>query len=144
MHFLSPKLRALVQAGSLVSVCLLSALWPSTAGAAPAPRTGKSVCDPQIVPVRRLLRHPRSFGGPLKPPTLLGLNELTSHIARTPGNLRDENQAIQNDAPAARIDAEDRAVPTLRIVGLLVGSIDRHPRTLSFSPKSPRGPPVAA
>ena len=144
MHFLSPKLRTLVQAGSLVSVCLLSGLWPSSAGAAPAPRTAKSVCDPQTVPVRRLLRHPRSFGGPLKLPTLLGLNELTSHIARTHGNLGDENQAIQNDAPAARIDAEDRPVPTLRIVGLLVGSIDRHPRTLVFSPKSPRGPPTAA
>src|SRR5258708_16712110 len=99
MHLLSPKLRALVQAGSLVSVCLLSALWPSTAGAAPAPRTGKSVCDPQTVPVRRLLRHPRSFGGPLKPPTLPGLNKLTSHIPRTPASLRLDNQAIQNDPP---------------------------------------------
>src|SRR5438094_1239196 len=98
MHFWWPKLRALVQAGSLVSVCLLSALWPSTSSAAPAPRTAKSVCDPQTVPVRRLLRHPRPFGGPLKLPTLLGRNELTSHVARTHGNPRDENQAIQNDA----------------------------------------------
>src|SRR5437016_6313771 len=100
MHLLSPKLRALVQAGSLVSVCLLTVLWPSPASAAPTPRTAKSVCDPQTVPVRRLLRHPRSFGGPLKLPTLLGLNELTSHVTRTHGNLGGENQAIQNDAPA--------------------------------------------
>jgi hypothetical protein len=141
MHFLSPKLRSVVQAVSLVSVCLLTT---SIAGAAPAPRTAKSVCDPQTVPVRRLLRHPRSFGGPLKMPTLLGLNELTSHVSRTHGNLGGENQAIQNDAPAARIDAEDQPVPTLRVVGLLVGSIDRDPRTLDFSPKSPRGPPTAA
>jgi len=144
MRFLSPNLRSLVKAGSLVSICLL---WASVAGAAPAPRSGaKTVCDPQTAAARRLPRHPRSFGGPLKPSTqLLALGELTSHVTRrTHGNLGDENQAIQNDAPAARMDADDRPVPTLRVVGLLVGSIDRHPRTRTCSPKSPRGPPLAA
>jgi hypothetical protein len=142
MHFLLPKLRTLLKASSLVSVCLL---WASVANAAPAPRTAKTVCDPQTVPAKRLLRHPRSFGGPLKLPTLLGLNELTSHVTRwTHGNLGDENQAIQNDAPAARMDADDRPVPTLRVVGLLTGSLDPRPRTLPCSPKSPRGPPVAS
>jgi len=148
MHFLSPHLRALVKAGSrclLVSVCLLSA---SAASAATAPRSGKTVCDPQATAARRLLRHARSFGGPLKLPserTLLGFDDLASHVTRwTHGNLGDENQAIQNDAPAARIEADDQPVPTLRVVGRLVGPIDRHPHTLVCTPKSPRGPPIAA
>jgi hypothetical protein len=144
MHVLSPNLRKLVKASSLVSICLL---WASAAGAAPAPRSStKSVCDAQAAAGRRLPRHPRSYGGPLKPPSrVLALEELTSHVTRrTRGNLGDENQAIQNDAPAARMDADDRPMPTLRVVGLLVGSIDPHPRTLACSPKSPRGPPVCA
>jgi hypothetical protein len=94
-----------------------------------------------------LLRHPRSFGGPIKLPperTLLGLDELTPRVTRsTHGNLGDENQAIQNDAPAARMDGDDQP-PTLRIVGRLAGSVDPHTCTLACSPKSPRGPPVAA
>jgi hypothetical protein len=146
MHFLLPKLRVLVRAGGLVTICLL---WASIASAAPAPRaatksSSKTVCDP--VATRRLPRHPRSFGGPLRQPKqLLTFDELTSHVARTPqGDLGNENQAIQNDAPAARMDAGDRPEPTLRALGLLAGSIDPHPRTLACSPKAPRGPPVAA
>jgi len=147
MQFLSPHLRVLVKAGSrslLVSICLL---WASSASAATAPRGSKSVCDPQTAAARRLLRHPRSFGGPIKLPperTLLGLDELTPRVTRwTHGNLGDENQAIQNDTPAARMDGDDQP-PTLRIVGRLTGSVDPHTRTLTCSPKSPRGPPVAA
>ena len=145
MHYLSPKLRAVVRASSLVTVCLL---WASAASAAPGPYAPKSnsktVCDP--VASRRLPRHPRSFGGPLRQPKqLLTFDELTAHVARTPqGDLGNQNQAIQNDAPAARMDAGDRPLPTLCIVGLLVGSIDPHPRTHACSPKSPRGPPLHA
>jgi hypothetical protein len=148
MQLFSPHLRTLVKAGSrglLVSICLL---WAASANAAPAPRSSKTVCDPQTTAARRLLRHPRSFGGPIKLPperTLLGLDELAPRVTRwTHGNLGDENQAIQNDAPAARMDGDDQRVPTLRVVGRLVGSVDPHTRTLACSPKSPRGPPVAA
>ncbi|HMD36142.1 MAG TPA: hypothetical protein VKH42_14290 [Vicinamibacterales bacterium] len=129
----------------LVSICLL---WASSAIAATAPRGSKTVCDPQSTAARRLVRHPRSFGGPIKLPperTLLGLDELTPRVAHgAHANLGDENQAIQNDAPAARMEADDQPVPALHIVGLLVGSVDPHTRTLACSPKSPRGPPVAA
>src|SRR5437773_7151463 len=149
MHLFSPNLRTLVKGSRpliLVSVCLL---WTSVASAAPAPRSGaKAVCDSQPTAARRLPRHAKSFGGPLKLPserTLVGLHDLTSHVSRrTHGNLGDENQAIQNDAPAARIDAGERPEPTLRVVGLLVGSIDAHPRTPPCAPKSPRGPPASA
>jgi hypothetical protein len=147
MHFFSPPLRTLLKAGSrslLVSVCLL---WAASASAAPAPRSSKTVCDPQTTAARRLLRHPKSFGGPIKLPTdrtLLGLDELASHVTRwTHRNLGDENQAIQNDAPAARMDGSNQLVPTLRVVGLLVAPIDRNPPTLVCTPKSPRGPPIA-
>src|SRR5215475_11067578 len=77
MQVLSRNFRDLFRAGSLVSICLL---WASVASAAPAPRShAKSVCDPAAA--RRLLRVPRSFGGPLKQPKqLLTLDELTSHL----------------------------------------------------------------
>jgi hypothetical protein len=145
MHYLSPYLRTLVRAGSrclLVSICLLSA---SAASAATAPRSGRGVCDSHTT-ARRMVRHPKSFGGPVKLPperALLGLDELAAHISGRPHGFGDENQAIQNDVPAARIDAGDAPVPSLRIVGLLVGSIDLHPCTRDCAPKSPRGPPIA-
>jgi hypothetical protein len=148
MQLFAPKFHTLVTGSRAVlgvSICLL---WSSVAGAAPAPRASKPVCDPQVVAAKKLLRHQRSYGGPLKLPSqraLLGLHDLTSHISRwTHGNLGDENQAIQNDAPAARIDADLRPAPSLRVLGLLAGSIDPHPRTPACSPKSPRGPPVSA
>jgi len=143
MLFLSPNLRTCVKASSLVSICLL---WAPTASAAPGPRgSAKTVCDAQPAPVRRLPRHPRSFGGPVRPASqLLSLDELTAHVSRAPRNLVDENQAIQNDAPAARVNADDRPVPALRVVGRLARPIDPRPRTHACSPKSPRGPPVSA
>lgn len=143
MVFLTPNLRTWVKASSLVSICLL---WASSASAAPGPRgSARPVCDAQAAPVRRLPRHPRSFGGPVRPVSqLLSLGELTAHVSRAPRNLVDENQAIQNDAPAARVDAGDRPVPALRVVGRLALSIDPRPRTHACSPKSPRGPPVSA
>jgi hypothetical protein len=57
--------------------------------------------------------------------------------------LGDRFAAIPS-APAARIDGDDRPVPSLRPVGELVGSVDGRPHTHESSPRSPRGPPASA
>jgi hypothetical protein len=54
----------------------------------------------------------------------------------------DDGQAIQNDAPATPI-AADLHVTVLTPLGLLVRPIDPRPHVPAFSPKSPRGPPLA-
>ena len=48
-----------------------------------------------------------------------------------------------DDAPAARVNGEDRSLPALVSLGFLIGPVDSHPRTRAFSPRSPRGPPAA-
>ena len=55
----------------------------------------------------------------------------------------DDDAAIQDDAPA-RIVAHDGTLSSLRPIGFLVGHVDSHSRSVSFSPRSPRGPPLAS
>lgn len=136
--------RFLMKAGSVVALWLLSA---SVGYAAPGPRravVGRA-CSPHTAPVRKLVRHPKSFGGPVAPPSkraMAGLSDATARLQRgTRANLDDDDEAIQSDASAARIDADDRPVPALRPLGLLHGSVIPLPRPHTFSPRSPRGPP---
>lgn len=140
---------------TLTRVCgaaLLPLLCASIASAAPAPGRGAvgSVCDPQTpTPThRKLARHPRSFGGPLavrSPSSRLALVDLTARLRRgMRTNLASDDEAIQNDAPAARLDTDERATPTLPALGVLIGSAGGRPDTPAFSPRSPRGPPAAA
>jgi hypothetical protein len=136
----------LMRAGSIV---LLSLLWAGSVEAASAPRQGASgVCDPGAPAPRRLSRHPKSYGGPVRQHSQRVLVILTEPVARllraTHAGSGNEYEAIQNDAPAARMDAGDRPDPSLRPLGLLTGAVHRLPRTRTFSPKSPRGPPVPA
>jgi hypothetical protein len=143
----SSPVRTLTTAGSIALLWLLSA---APALAAPTPRRGAAgpVCDPQTTTLRKLARQPKSFGGPLKRPStraLLGLTDITTRLLRGSHTIFDsDDAAIQNDAPAARIDEADRLVPSLRPLGVLVGSVDPRPRSHTFSPKSPRGPPLPA
>ena len=108
-----------------------------------------ALCDSHSTTLRKLIRHSKSFGGPLaKPPqrALFGLSDVTARLERgAHASINDgDDAAIQNDAPAANVDADGRAVPTLQPIGVLVSSLDRRLLTRAFSPKSPRGPPVAA
>jgi len=74
-----------------------------------------------------------------------GLTDLTALLKRgLRANLPDDDEAIQNDAPAARIEIEGRPIPALRPLGVLLGSFDRRLCTHPFSPRSPRGPPTSA
>ncbi len=124
---------------SLVSVCLADA----------APRRGTSgpICDPQTPVARKLPRHPKSFGGPLKRPSshaMAGLSDLSARMLRgTRAYLGDDVAAIQNDTPATGTNANDCLVPSLRPLEI-IGSLNVQPRSRAFSPRSPRGPPLSA
>ena len=124
---------------SLLSVCLADA----------APRRGTSgpICDPQTPVARKLSRHPKSFGGPLKRPSsqaMVGLSDLIARMRRgTRAYLANDVDAIQNDTPATGFESDDCLVPSLRPLEL-IGSLNVQPRSRTFSPRSPRGPPLSA
>jgi hypothetical protein len=126
------------------SVTLLSLVSLNVADAAPRRGTSGPICDPQAPVARKLPRHPRSFGGPLKLPSrhaLAGLQDLTARMLRgTHAFLGDEVAAIQNDTPATGNDADDSLVPSLLPLEV-IASLDIHPRSRAFCPRSPRGPP---
>jgi hypothetical protein len=60
-----------------------------------------------------------------------------------PADADDEDAAIQNDAAAAHIDANENVTPAFRPLGVLASSYDKRPALGAFSPRSPRGPPRA-
>jgi hypothetical protein len=130
------------------SVAVLWLLCASIGYAAPAPPRAAAgrVCDTKATTLRKLSRPPKSVGGPVKAPSTRALAGLAdprlvlkrgSHL-----DLEDDGQAIQNDAPAARIDSDDeRSAPTLRELGILPSPLHRPVHTRAFTPRSPRGPP---
>ena len=144
MRFTSSPLRALTISGGIALLSLLSVL---PADAAPRRGTSGPICDPQTPVARKLPRHPKSFGGPLKRPSshaLAGLQDLSARMRRgTHAFLGDNVAAIQNDAPVAGTDAGDGLTPSLRPLEV-IGSLDLQPRSRAFSPRSPRGPPLSA
>src|SRR5262245_46642690 len=135
---------------TLTVPCSIVMLWlASVEPAAAAPRAAAGpVCDPQTTTLRKLARIPKSFGGPLRQaPTQLqfGLTDPTARMLRgTRADFETDDAAIQNDAPAARLDEDGRPIPSLRPLGLLAGPADGRPRSPAFIPRSPRGPPLAA
>lgn len=146
MRFNSVNLRTLTRAGGLA---LLGLLFASTLQAAPAVARGAAgpLCDPQTPTYRKLPRHPKSFGGPLadRSDSRGVVKDFSSRLQRgSRATLTDDDLAIQNDAPATQIDADDCPIPSLRPLGLLIGSLDLRIETRAFSPRSPRGPPFPA
>ena len=129
------------------SIALLSLLSVSPADAAPRRGTSGPICDPQTPAARKLPRHPRSFGGPLKQPSshaLAGLQDITALMRRgTRAFLGDGVALIQNDTPATGTDTGDCLIPSLLPLEVIV-SLDVQPRSRAFSPRSPRGPPLPA
>lgn len=144
MRFTSSPLRALTLAGSIALLSLAS-VSPAIA----APRRGPSgpICDPQAPIARKLPRHPRSFGGPLKLPSvraMAGLQDITARMLRgSRAYLGEGAAAIQNDTPVAAFDAGDHLIPSLRPLET-IRARDLQPRSRAFSPRSPRGPPFTA
>ena len=129
------------------SIALLSLLTVSLADAAPRRAASGPLCDPQTPVARKLPRHPRSFGGPLKRPSshaLAGLQDLAARVRRGTHAFLGENAAvIQNDTPVSETDASDCLIPSLRPLEI-IGALVVHPRSRAFSPRSPRGPPLPA
>ena len=146
MRCISPNLRMLTR---ISGFALLGLFCASMASAAPAPGRGAAgpLCDPQTPTHRKLPRHPKSFGGPLadRSDSRGVVKDLTARLQRgLRANLASDVVAIQNDAPATQIDADDGPIPALRPLGLLIGSLDLRLHTRAFSPRSPRGPPFPA
>ena len=134
-----------MKAGSLVVLWLLCA---SVATAAPAHRRGRArVCDAHRAKLAKLHRD-RKPVGPVAPPStraLAGLADPTLLLKRGSGtNFDTDVDAIQNDTPAARIDAGLRLAPAFEPVGVVARISDRLPKLHRFSPRSPRGPPYTA
>lgn len=144
MRFTSSPLRALTLAGS---IALLSLASVSPADAAPRRGASGPICDPQAPVARKLLRHARSFGGPLKKPSsraLAGLQDISARLRRGTHTVLGETVAvIQNDSSAAIAGAGDHLLPSLLPLEI-IGSLDLQPRSRAFSPRSPRGPPLPA
>jgi hypothetical protein len=145
MRSVSLPVRTLRTVGSLALLWLVSVLPASAAGRFAA--AGPS-CDPQTTTLRKLARLPKSFGGPLKQTPalhLFGLTDPTARVLRgTHTNFDREPAAIQNDAPAARIEDDPRRAPSLRPLELLARAVDARPHSSASSPQAPRGPPLAA
>jgi hypothetical protein len=126
---------------------LLSLLSVCQADAATRRATSGPICDPQTPVARKLPRHPKLFGGPLKRPSnhaIAGLSDITARMQRgARAYLGDGAAAIQNDTPATGTNADDGLVPSLRPLEV-IGSLNVQPRSRAFSPRSPRGPPLSA
>jgi hypothetical protein len=147
MRGFSSPMRLVMHASTVVLLWLLSVSLAQAASNQDHRASG-ALCDEHSATIRKLIRHTKSFGGPLarRPQrALFGLSDVTARLQRgTRADTSDDDWAIQNDAPAASIVADRGAVPSLGPLGVLVGSCDRRPRTRAFSPKSPRGPPDPA
>ena len=142
MRLLSSIVRTLT---TCCSVALLGSISVSPAAAAP-PNAQQSVCEAHPTTIRKLGRQPRSFGGPLKQaaPLQFGLTDPTARVRRaTRTDFDTDDAAIQNDAPAAHLDEDGRPVPSLLFAGVLPHAADIRPRSPTFTPRAPRGPPAA-
>jgi hypothetical protein len=140
--------------GRIASLCLLLFVaFVTAAEAAPwTARTPRShptkaiVCDPHTTTLRALRRQLSSPGPVAKrskrsrSPLLDGTPRVQRRSHRP---LSGDDEAIQNDTPAARVAHDETYEPAFRPIGLLSGSFDRLPTDTRFSPRSPRGPPTA-
>jgi len=147
MRFVSSPVRTLTTACSVLLLWLVSVL-PASAATNGRYAPAGPVCDSQGATLRKLARQPKSFGGPLKQAHArnpFGLTDPTARLRRgIRTNFDGDEAAIQNDAPAARIDEDGRPLPSLQPLGLLVRPVDGRPNSPAFCPQAPRGPPSAA
>jgi hypothetical protein len=73
------------------------------------------------------------------------LTDLTARMQRgMHADLASDEEIIQTDAPIDQADGDDRRIPSLSSLGLLVRLADVRPDSQISSPRSPRGPPIAA
>jgi hypothetical protein len=147
MHLLSQIVRTRLKSGAVLVLMLLAA---SSAEAAHRPHhygAARRANVARATTLKQFKRTPHTFGGPVALPSqrlLVGLNDPTTRVTRaTETDDDDDASAIQNDAPAAQVDLETQGGPVLIPLGLLTRPLDPSLRTGTYSPKSPRGPPIA-
>lgn len=147
MRYLSQIVRTPLKSGAILVLMLLAASSAEAAHRSHHTGAGRRATAARAVTLKQFKRTPHSFGGPVALPSqrlLVGLNDPTTRVTRaTAPDDDDDASAIQNDAPAARCDFETRGVPVLIPLGLLVRPLDSRLCTGTYSPKSPRGPPIA-
>jgi hypothetical protein len=136
MRHISRILRLTVMAAAVLGPSVLMA---TPAEAAHRARTVRRVvCDPRVPPRHVLARVAlRTRVAPAKAKEL-GLRLQRAHAV----SVGDDDDAIQNDAPAARFDVGDAVTP-LEPIGVLTSSCVALPIHRIASRRSPRGPPVA-
>jgi len=98
---------------TLTTCCSVALLWSASVSPAAAAPAGAhvSACEAHPTTSRKLGRHSRSFGGPLKrrAPLQFGLTDPTARVRRaTRAQFDGDDAAIQNDAPAAHLDEDGR------------------------------------
>jgi hypothetical protein len=134
----------------LTKAGILAVLWllavPPISSAAQRSAPGK-FCDSQTTSIRHLIRQARAVGGPLakrlRHSAGIRLSHPATRLQRTAhGGVRDEDQAIQNDAPVTSIETDLEI--DLRPIGRFLESHASPVFTRASSPRSPRGPPNAA
>jgi len=130
-----------------LGVSLLWLLTAANADAAPVRHTSAAaLCDARPAgPLKKLLRRAKANCGPLAAKRPLSRFGFRVHPTRSFERTRradsaDDDAAIQDDSPA-RLEAHDGTRSGLWPIGFLVGDVDSHSRSVSFSPRSPRGPP---
>jgi hypothetical protein len=140
MRLLSSFMRLAVTAGSLVAPWLAVAA-PVEASQRPVTvkHERRVVCDPRVPP-RRLLQQV-AHAADSTPRVLRTVTARLQRASLTPED--DDDAAIQNDAPVARFDVA-REVAPLEPLGVLTSSGFSRPNHRTFSPRSPRGPPVSS
>ena len=129
----------LMRAGSLTFVTswLFAASVASAAPVAAAAGTGR-VCSPPArgITARTLtIRLSETQAERVDPNALLR----PGHADRD----ADDDAAVQDDAPAARFDADEGIAPPLEPAGTLSNPRDGVSNHRTFSRRSPRGPPIA-
>ena len=145
MTLVSSSVRMLRAVSGVLLLWLLAA---APAEAAPARRAASDrACDVHTT-FRALRRQLKAIGGPLRKmklkrrPVAVGLIDTTARLGRATRTLiSDDDEAIQNDAPIARVAADGCGAPTLLPLGVLSRSLAIRPSSRAFSPRSPRGPP---
>ncbi len=134
----------LTKAGTVAIVWLLAV---SSSAAMPRSRAVPSkLCDARTTSIAKLIRQARAIGGPVTKRLRrsgIRLNPQAIWLQHTPRcGVRDDDQAIQNDAPAALLVVELKI--DLRPLGLSLDSDVPQRFTHARSPQSPRGPPRRA
>jgi hypothetical protein len=125
---------------------LLWLLASASAEAAPARRAASDrVCDVHTT-LRTLRRQLKAIGGPLRKmrrrAVAAGFIDTTARMGQARrATISDDDEAIQNDSPIARIPADACRVPGLLPLGVLPRSLEIRPSSRAFTPRPPRGPP---